>query len=64
MEPLLNARCFLDSDDLRDVSQLQVHVRDCHCVLLLQTLNVLRRPYCIIELVTAIDAGAPTASLW
>ena len=50
---------FLDSDNLRDLTQLQQHVRDSDCLLLLQSSNVLTRPYCILELVTAIDAGVP-----
>ena len=50
---------FLDSDDLRDLTQLQQHVRDSDVLVLLQSANVLSRPYCVLELVTAIEAGVP-----
>ena len=59
LEGLLGRRCFLDSDDLSDLSRLQDHVRESGCVLLLQTRDVLTRPWCIVELLTAIDSGVP-----
>ena len=59
LEPLLGQRCFLDSDDLLDLSRLRDHVRESACVLLLQTCSVLTRPWCIVELLTAIEAGVP-----
>ena len=59
LEPLLGQRCFLDSDDLLDLSRLRDHVRESACVLLLQTCSVLTRPWCLVELLTAIDAGVP-----
>ena len=59
LEPLLGKRCFLDSDDLLDLSRLRDHVRESACILLLQTRAVLTRPWCIVELLTAIDSGVP-----
>lgn len=56
---LLGRRCFLDSDDLKNLTKLKDHVRSSDCVLLLQTKSVLTRPWCIVELLTAIDSGVP-----
>ena len=53
------SRLFLDSDDLRDLSKLRNHVRSSKCLVLCQSEAVLRRPYCLIELATAVDAGIP-----
>ena len=40
---------FLDSDDFRDLTQLQQHVRDDSDVLvLLKSANLLFRPYCAL----------------
>ena len=46
---------FLDSDDLKDLKQLNKHVRNTQVLVLLQTPHVLHRPYCLLELLTAID---------
>jgi len=59
LEPKLDGRAFLDSDDLNDLSKLTQHVRDSKCLLLLQTRSVLTRPWCLLELKTAIDEGVP-----
>ena len=45
LETALGERIFLDSDDLNNLSRLQDHVRDSRCLLLLQTRNVLTRPW-------------------
>ena len=50
---------FLDSDDLRDLSKLVHHVQQSRCLVLVQTRNVLARPYCILELLTAIESQIP-----
>ena len=50
---------FLDSDDLRDLSKLVDHVQQSRCLVLVQTRNVLARPYCILELLTAIESQIP-----
>ena len=55
--------CFLDSDDLRDLTQLTQHVRMCDTLVLVQTKSVLTRPYCLIELLTAITARVPIIGL-
>ena len=52
-------RCFLDSDDLRDLTKIRRHVADADVLLLVQSANVLSRPYCLIELLAAIEAGRP-----
>lgn len=44
---------FLDSEDLRDLSQLKHHVNRSHNLFLLLTPNVLKRPWCLIEIVEA-----------
>ena len=59
LEAKLKKKVFLDSDDLRDLSQLMDHVRESKTLLLLQTRCVLERPYCLLELVAAIDSGVP-----
>ena len=50
---------FLDSDDLRDLSKLIQHVQQSRCLVLVQTRKVLTRPYCILELLTAIESQIP-----
>ena len=44
LQKALGKKCFLDSDDLRDLSKLQQHVRDSDCIVLVQSTNVLSRP--------------------
>lgn len=50
---------FLDSDDLRDLTKLIHHVKSSRCLILVQTRKVLTRPYCIIEILTAIECRIP-----
>ena len=50
---------LLDSDDLRDLSDLEQHVRDSDVLILVQSQSVLTRPYCILEILTAMEAGVP-----
>ena len=50
---------FLDSDDLRNLKSLVQHVKTSRALLLLQTRKVLTRPYCLLEILTAMDAGVP-----
>ena len=59
LERKLERRCFLDSDDLRDLSDLEQHVRDSDVLILVQSQSVLTRPYCILEILTAMEAGVP-----
>ena len=46
---------FLDSDDLKDLSQLQQHVRHSDVFVLLQTKHVLERPWCAHPLSARLD---------
>ena len=59
IETISGRCCFLDSDDLKDLSQLTKHVRDSEVLVLVQTKSVLTRPWVLIELVTAVRAGIP-----
>ena len=60
IETISGRCCFLDSDDLKDLSQLTKHVRDSEVLVLVQTKSVLTRPWVLIELVTAVRAGIYT----
>merc|ERR1712113_640369 len=46
---------FVDSEDLRDLRDLKRHVMQSHNLVLLLTNGVLRRPWCLIEIVTAMS---------
>ena len=59
MESLTGKRCFLDSDDLKDLNHLTDHVLKSEVLVLIQSRSVLHRPWCLIELVTAVNAGIP-----
>ena len=59
IEGALGRRAFLDSDDLRDLGSLVNHVKDSDVLVLLQTKSILTRPWCLIEMITAMDAGVP-----
>ena len=59
LEGKLDKKVFLDSDDLRDLTELMNHVKDSKALILLQSKSVLERPYCLLELVAAIDHGVP-----
>ena len=63
LETALEAPVFLDSDNLRDLRDMPDHVRDSGAVVLLQSRHVLERPFCVIELLTAIDEGVPIVGL-
>ena len=54
---------FLDSDDLKNLDELEAHVRASEVLVLCQTEKVLTRPWCLLELVTALDAGVPIVGL-
>ena len=56
IETISGRCCFLDSDDLKDLSQLTKHVRDSEVLVLVQTKSVRTRPWVLIELVTAVRA--------
>ena len=63
LEEQLGKRVFLDSDDLRDLGDLLDHVRDSEAVVLLQSQSVLTRPWCLLELAAAMDAGVPVVGV-
>ena len=52
-----------DSDNLGEVRELIGHVLDSDVVVLLQSEEVLTRPWCLLELYTAAAAGIPIVSL-
>lgn len=54
---------FLDSDDLQDLRQLLDHVRDSAVIVLFLSSGLLQRPWCLLELLTAIDTGVPIVGL-
>ena len=59
LEAKLGRPCFLDSDDLRDLTELQQQVRNSDTLIFVQSPSVLERPHCILELVTACENGMP-----
>ena len=65
LKPLLGAgqEVFLDSDDLQDLRRLLEHVKDSKVIVLLQSKNVLTRPWVILEIYTAITHGVPVVAL-
>ena len=60
---LRGASIFLDSDSLKDLNQLGQHVRDSAVLVLIQSKMVLSRPYCVLELLTAIKHEVPIVGL-
>ena len=63
LERVLGAEVFLDSDDLKDLRKLGEHVVDSDVLVLLQSAEVLLRPWCVYELVTAIKADVPIVAV-
>ena len=59
----IEAEVFLDSDDLMDLRDLLEHVETSDVLLLFQTKSVLQRPWCLLELYTAIREGVPIVPL-
>jgi len=55
---IMEAPVFLDSEDLKDLSDLKRHVTRSHNIVLLLTQGVLKRPWCLLEIVTAHRSGA------
>ena len=56
-------QAFLDSDNLNDLNKLMSHVRDSDVLCLLQTAEVLLRPFCILEINEAIVSRVPIVAL-
>ena len=63
LEGALDAECFLDSDALSDLRNLLDHVRESDVLLLVQTAEVLLRPWCILEIHTAVAEGIPIVAV-
>ena len=53
------AEIFLDFDDLQNLGVILQHVRDSDVFILLLTAEVLLRPWCVLEIHTAVSAGIP-----
>jgi hypothetical protein len=53
----MDAPVFLDSEDLSDLTNLKDHVRNTYNLVLLLTEDVLKRPWVLIEIVTAFQSG-------
>lgn len=56
---ILEAPIFLDSEDLDSLETLIEHVQNSHNFVILLTNDVLTRPWCLVELVTAVKFGIP-----
>ena len=63
LEKMTGCPCFLDSDDLQDLRMLLDHVRESDVLVLLQTKGLLTRPWCLLEIHTAINAGVPIVAI-
>lgn len=50
---------FLDSENLTNLKELQIHLENSHCIVLLLTEKVLSRVWCLVELVCAVRVGIP-----
>ena len=59
LEHVLGRRRFLDSDDLSSLSVLKQNVLEADVVVIVQSKAEFERPWCLIELVTAIDYCIP-----
>lgn len=54
----LKSPIFIDSEDLVDLARLKEHVMGSQSFVLLLTPGVLSRPWCLVEIVTAVKHGA------
>lgn len=59
---LRSTKAFLDSDDLKDLSQLQAHVRDSDCLVAIVTDEYFTRPFCLLWAARRSNTG-PSAPL-
>jgi hypothetical protein len=63
IEKELHCRAFLDSDDLKDLGELRGHVVESDVLVLVQTRTVLERPWCVVELLTALEHNVPIVAV-
>ena len=56
-------KLFLDSDNLKDLRKLLDEVRDSDCLLLIQSSGLLSRPWCLLEMYTAVEANVPIVTI-
>jgi hypothetical protein len=56
LQGLIQKECFLDSDDLRDLRELLDSVRDSDVLVIVQSVEILTRPWCLLEMVAAVDS--------
>ena len=59
----LGAPVFIDSDDLMDLRQLQLQVTQSDVLVLFQTRNLLTRPWCLVEIFTALKNEVPIVAV-
>ena len=60
---LLSSPVFLDSDDLADLRNLLDAVAESDVLVLLQTTNLLTRPWCLLEIYTALRNDVPIVTV-
>jgi hypothetical protein len=60
---LIQKECFLDSDNLRNLRELLDSVRNSDVLVIVQSAEVLTRPWCLLEMVAAVDAGVPMIAI-
>merc|ERR1719491_1456259 len=51
----MSAPIFIDSEDLVDLARLRKHVQKSDVLMVLLTPGLLSRPWCLIEIVTAVE---------
>jgi hypothetical protein len=49
LEALTKKDAFLDSDNLKDLNTLTDHVRDSDALVVVQSAELLQRPWCLLE---------------
>ena len=60
---LSGVEVFLDFDNLQNLGVLLQHVRDADVFVLILTSDVMRRPWCILEIHTAVSARVPIVAV-
>ena len=64
VEPILDGReVFLDSDELQDLTKLLNYVMDSEVLVLLQTSDIIARPWMILEVHTAVTHNVPIVAI-